>query len=603
MSNEDIPDFPQAPAPTPDDRSIDLSQPLDRLSSDETLKKESDYLRGTIAQGLLDPLTGGLSERDQKLTKFHGLYQQDDRDLREERRRQKLEPAYQFMLRVRLPGGVCTPTQWLMLDRVADDYANGTLRMTTRQTFQFHGVLKRSLKPLQKALNQVTLDSIAACGDDTRGVMCAINPALSHIHAEVYGMAKAASDHMTWQSGAYHEIWLDGELKERVGEEEPFYGPTYMPRKFKIGFAVPPSNDIDVYTQDLGFIAIIEDGELQGFNVSLGGGMGRTDNDHRTYPRLGDVICYVPKDAMMATSEAVASIQREHGNRADRSVARFKYTVDRKGLDWMRAELARRLGRELEAPRPFRFTDNGDTYGWAEGTNGDWHFTLYIENGRVADLEGYRLRSGLRAIAEVHKGTMRLTPNQNLIIADIAPAEKDRIAKLLDDYGISASLEKSVLRRSSMACVAFPTCGLAMAESERYMPALLTKLEAILAENGLSEVPIVTRMSGCNNGCSRPYVAEIGFSGRAPGKYNLYLGGGHHGERLARMYLENVAEPEILEALSGIIRHFAAERTEQEHFGDFVIRAGYVSAVTSGWDFNRPNIPRVSVGNPSRSPS
>jgi len=602
MTTEDILDFPAKPAPTPDDRSGDLSQPLDRLSPDETLKKESDYLRGTIAEGLLDPLTGGLGARDQKLTKFHGLYQQDDRDLREERRRQKLEPAYQFMVRVRLPGGVCQPDQWLMLDRLADDHGNGTLRLTTRQTFQFHGVLKRGLKPLQRGLNQVMLDSIAACGDDTRGVMCAINPALSHIHSEIYGLAKAASNHMTWKSGAYHEIWLDGELKERSGKEEPFYGPTYMPRKFKIGFAVPPSNDIDVYTQDLGYIAIVEDGELMGFNVSIGGGMGRTDNDHRTYPRLGDVICYIPKADMLTMSEVVASIQREYGNRADRSQARFKYTVDKQGLDWMRAEMERRMGRKLEDPRPYEFTSNGDTYGWAEGDNGNWHFTLFIEDGRVADHEGYHLKSGLRAIAEAHQGTMRVTPNQNLIIADIPPAEKDRIAALLDEYGITASIEKSVLRRNAMACVAFPTCGLAMAESERYMPTLITKLEAILAENGLSDVPIVTRMSGCNNGCSRPYVAEIGFSGRAPGKYNLYLGGGHHGQRLARMYLENVAEPEILEALSGMIRHFAAERTEGEHFGDFVIRAGYVTAVESGWDFNRPNTPRTNAGNP-RSPS
>jgi len=602
MTTEDILDFPAKPAPTPDDRSGDLSQPLDRLSPDETLKKESDYLRGTIAEGLLDPLTGGLGARDQKLTKFHGLYQQDDRDLREERRRQKLEPAYQFMVRVRLPGGVCQPDQWLMLDRLADDHGNGTLRLTTRQTFQFHGVLKRGLKPLQRGLNQVMLDSIAACGDDTRGVMCAINPALSHIHSEIYGLAKAASNHMTWKSGAYHEIWLDGELKERSGKEEPFYGPTYMPRKFKIGFAVPPSNDIDVYTQDLGYIAIVEDGELMGFNVSIGGGMGRTDNDHRTYPRLGDVICYIPKADMLTMSEVVASIQREYGNRADRSQARFKYTVDKQGLDWMRAEMERRMGRKLEDPRPYEFTSNGDTYGWAEGDNGNWHFTLFIEDGRVADHEGYHLKSGLRAIAEAHQGTMRVTPNQNLIIADIPPAEKDRIAALLDEYGITASIEKSVLRRNAMACVAFPTCGLAMAESERYMPTLITKLEAILAENGLSDVPIVTRMSGCNNGCSRPYVAEIGFSGRAPGKYNLYLGGGHHGQRLARMYLENVAEPEILEALSGMIRHFAAERAEGEHFGDFVIRAGYVTAVESGWDFNRPNTPRTNAGNP-RSPS
>jgi len=598
MSNEDIPDFPDGEggaASAPADRSFDISQPLDRLSPDETLKRESDYLRGTIAEGLEDALTGGLSERDQKLTKFHGLYQQDDRDLREERRRQKLEPAYQFMVRVRLPGGVCQPTQWLALDRLADDQANGTLRLTTRQTFQFHGVLKRGLKPLQQGLNEVMLDTIAACGDDSRGVMCAINPALSHIHQEVYALAKQTSDHMTWRSRAYHEIWLDGDLVERSGEEEPFYGATYMPRKFKIGFAIPPENDIDVYTQDLGFIAIVEDGELQGFNISVGGGMGRTDNDPKTYPRLGDVIGYVPKSDVLATAEAVAAIQREYGNRADRSVARFKYTVDNKGLAYIRSELVRRLDRELEAPRPHQFTTNGDTYGWVEGDNGNWHFALFVENGRVADWDDYRLKSGLKAIAASHKGTLRLTPNQNLIIADIPPKEKTRITKLLHEFGIARSIERSVLRRNSMACVSFPTCALAMAESERYLPSLISKLEEILAENGLSDVPIITRMSGCNNGCSRPYVAEIGFSGRAPGKYNLYLGGGFHGQRLARMYLENVPEAEILDALTNIIRRFAAEREDGEHFGDFVIRAGYVSAVKSGFDFNRPNTPRAGA--------
>jgi sulfite reductase (NADPH) hemoprotein beta-component len=564
------------------DRSRDLSQPLEKLSADEALKAGSDQLRGTIATGLLDELTGAVPGNDPKLMKFHGIYQQDDRDLRDERRRQKLEPAFQFMVRVRLPGGVCTPAQWLKLDQLARAHGRETLRLTTRQTFQFHWVLKRDLRATLQGLHEVLLDTIAACGDDARGVMCAVNPRISALHAAVQTLAKQASDHAIPKMRAYHEIWYGEQRIASSGPEEPFYGRTYMPRKFKIGFAVPPVNDIDVYAQDLGFIAIGSAGKLNGFNVAIGGGMGRTDRVPETYPRLADVIGYVPASRLLATVDAVMSVQRDYGDRRDRAHARFKYTIDDKGLDWIKGEIESRQGFALQPAHPYRFTSNGDDFGWVEGARGYGHYTLFIENGRIANRPGCRVMDGLREVARHHRGTLRLTPNQNLIIADIAPAERTRIQALLDEHGLDALNRQSALRLNSIACVALPTCGLAMAESERYLPSLLSKIETLLEAHQLSRQAITLRMSGCPNGCSRPYISEIGLTGRAPGKYNLYLGGGFHGQRLNKMYLENVNEAAILDALDKVIAHYARERLDHEHFGDFAIRAGYVPEVTEG---------------------
>lgn len=570
----------------PVDRSRDISQPLERLSPDETLKANSDQLRGTIAESLIDRITGGVTERDTKLMKFQGIYQQDDRDIRDERRRQKLEPAYQFMARVRLPGGVCTPAQWLKLDELARAYGRETLRITTRQTFQFHWLLKHNLKPTLQGLHEVLLDTISACGDDARGVMASVNPRLSALHAEVYAIAKRASDAAIPRMRAYHEIWYGEERIASSEPEEPFYGRTYMPRKFKIGFVIPPDNDIDVYSQDLGFIAISEGKELVGFNVLIGGGMGRTDSVPTTYPRLADVIGFVPKERIPAVCEAVMAVQRDYGDRADRARARFKYTVDDKGLDWVKREIESRQGFTFAEARPYRFTSNGDPLGWTTGEDGRRHVTLLIENGRIINLPDAPIMDGLREIARIHRGTFRLTPNQNLIISDIAPEDEDDIRALLNRYGLTDGTGRSGLRRNAIACVALPTCGLAMAESERYLPSLLTKIEAILAEYGLQDEPITIRMSGCPNGCSRPYIAEIGFTGRAPGKYNLYLGGGFHGQRLNKMYRENVGEDILLSALSEVLGHYARDRAAGEHFGDFVIRAGYVPEVKAGREFN-----------------
>lgn len=573
-------------AKTQPDRSRDLSQPLDQLGPDEMLKADSDHLRGTIQESLVDEVTAAVAAEDAKLMKFFGIYQQDDRDIRDERRRQKLEPAFSFMARVRLPGGVCSPSQWLKLDDLGRRYAGETLRLTTRQTWQLHRVSKHDLRTVIQGLRDVLLDTKAACGDDTRGVMCTVNPNLSKLHGQVYALAKQASDHATHKTGAYSEIWYGAERQHKDGPEEPFYGRTYLPRKFKIGFAIPPSNDIDVYSQDLGFIAIARDGELQGFNVAIGGGLGRTDQAPATYPRLGSVIGSIAADRLIETIDAVMSVQRDYGDRVDRAHARFKYTIDDKGLDWITDEIERRLGFALAPAEPYRFTSNGDPLGWTTGEDGREHCTLFIENGRIVNTPDRPMLDGLRAIAEVHTGTFRITPNQNLIISDVEPGERPGIDQLLAEYGLDEFESRSGLRLNSMACVALPTCGLAMAESERYLPDLVTKIEGLLATHGLENDPITIRMTGCPNGCARPYIAEIGLTGRAPGKYNLYLGGGFHGQRLNKMYLENVGESAILEALDTTLGHYAREREPGERFGDFAIRAGYVVEVTEGRFFN-----------------
>jgi sulfite reductase (NADPH) hemoprotein beta-component len=560
----------------PIDRSKDLSQPLDRLGPDETLKRDSDYLRGTIDVGLLDRITGALPVDDTKLMKIHGMYQQDDRDVRDERRLQKLEPAFQFMIRVRLPGTGVTPDQWLRLDALARAYGGDTIRLTTRQTFQFHWVLKEDVRPAIQALHEALLDTIAACGDVNRNVMATSDSTHSALRAEVAAISGQVSDRFIPKTRAYHEIWYGEERVAASEPVEPLYGPTYLPRKFKMGFVVPPSNDVDVYTQDLGFIAIAgDDGTLEGFNVTIGGGMGRTENDPTTFPRLGDVIGFIPKDRVDAVAEAVMSVQRDYGNRLERHHARFKYTVHDKGLAWIKAEIERRLGTPFGETRPYEFTSNGDRIGWHQADGGRFDCTLFIPSGRIANSGEQAWMDGLRAIAKVHGGTYRMTPNQNLVIADIAPADRAPIDRLLAEHGLGPEHGQSALRRNSIACVALPTCGLAMAEAERYMPDILAKMETLLGKHGLIDEPITFRISGCPNGCSRPYVAEIALSGRAPGRYNLYLGGGFHGERLNRLVRENIGEEPILAVLDELFARFARERHPDERLGDFATRVAF----------------------------
>lgn len=558
----------------------------DKLDEMEHIKNRSNYLRGTIKEGLADEITGAIAEDDTKLLKFHGSYMQDDRDIRDERRKQKLEPAYSFMIRVRVPGGTATADQWIAMDDISTEYANNTIKLTTRQAFQFHGILKRNLKSSMQSIHHAVMDSLAACGDVNRNVMCNPNPYQSGVHKEVDTLATKISDHLSPQTGAYHEIWLDDEkIVDTKEEVEPMYGKTYLPRKFKIGIAVPPSNDIDVYSQDIGLIAVIEDDQLVGFNVTVGGGMGMTHGDTKTYPQVGRILGYFPKEEAVDVCEKILTIQRDYGNRENRKNARFKYTVDRVGVDFIREELNKRLGWEIEEAKPFEFKHNGDRYGWTEGS-GKWHFTLFIQNGRVKDTSDYKLKTALREIAEIHTGDFRLTPNQNLIIANVAKSKKQQIQKIIDQYGITDGEHYTGLRRNSMACVAFPTCGLAMAESERYLPTLINKIEGLLDEAGLNEEEITIRMTGCPNGCARPALAEIAFIGKAPGKYNMYLGGGFTGNRLNKLFKENIGEDEILESLKPILIQYGKEKNDGEHFGDFVIRKGIIKEVQSGQDFH-----------------
>ena len=551
----------------------------------EIIKEKSNFLRGNIEESFKEPLTAAIPDEETKLLKFHGSYMQDDRDIRNERKKQKLEPAYQFMIRVRLAGGVATPDQWLTMDNLANTHGNGTLKLTTRQTFQLHGILKWNMKKTIQEMDRALMDTIAACGDVNRNVMSGSNPYQSDIHAEVHELSSKLSDHLLPKTRAYHEIWLDEEKVIDRQEEEPMYGHLYLPRKFKIGIAIPPSNDVDIFSQDIGYIAIVEEGKLQGFNIAVGGGMGMTHGDTNTYPQLGRVIGFCPANKINDTAEKILTIQRDHGNRSERKNARFKYTVDRLGLEWIKTELNHRLGWELEEARPYHFDHNGDRYGWIK-SDGKWHLTLYVENGRVKDTDDYPLMTGIREIAKVHKGDFRLTANQNLIISNVSTRNKKKIDELVGQYGLTDGKENSALRRSSMACVAMPTCGLAMAEAERYLPVLVTKIEDILDEAGLRDEEIVIRMSGCPNGCSRPALGEIAFIGKAPGKYNMYLGAGFAGDRLNKIVKENIGEEEILDTLKPIFFHFAKERKENEHFGDFAIREGYVKEVTSGVNFH-----------------
>ncbi|QHT60995.1 assimilatory sulfite reductase (NADPH) hemoprotein subunit [Paenibacillus lycopersici] len=555
----------------------------------EDIKLRSHYLRGTLEESLKDQITGSISEDDNRLMKFHGSYMQDDRDVRNERNRQKLEPAYQFMVRVRASGGIVTPEQWLMMDRIAQKYANDTIRLTTRQSFQLHGVIKWNMKQVIQEVNAELLSTLAACGDVNRNVMCNPNPNQSEVHEEVYEWAKRVSAHLDPHTRAYHEIWLDEEkvASSDDGEgQEPIYGKVYLPRKFKIGFAIPPANEVDVFSQDLGFIAIHENGRLLGFNVAVGGGMGMSHGDPKTYPQVARVIGFVAPEQLIEVAEKTVTIQRDYGDRAVRKHARFKYTIDDRGVPWFVDELQKRLGWELQEARSYRFEHNGDRYGWVKGSNNNWHYTLFIQNGRVKDDGGYQLMTGLREIAKIHKGDFRLTPNQNLIIGNVSGQKKKKIEQLIETHKLTDGSAYSALRRNSMACVALPTCGLAMAESERYLPSLIDKLELIMDEAGLREDEIVIRMTGCPNGCARPALAEVSLIGKAPGKYNLYLGGGFTGNRLNKLYRENIGENEILGELRPILLRYAKERRDGERFGDFCIRTEYVKEVHSGLDFH-----------------
>jgi len=539
----------------------------------EIIKKASRGLRGTLVESLADPLTGAIRDADTQLIKFHGSYMQDDRDLRAEREHQKLEPAYSFMIRTRLPGGICSPAQWLGLSKLARTYGTGSLRLTTRQAFQLHGVIKKDLKQTMQAMNAVLVDSIAACGDVNRNVMASTNPVESHVHQEVYDWSVKLSEHLKPRTRAYHEIWLNGEKLVGPAEEEPILGQLYLPRKFKTAVVVPPYNDVDVYSQDLGFIAILDGGKLIGFNLTVGGGLGATHGEPQTYPRLADLIGFLTPDQVLKVAETVVMIQRDFGDRSERKHARFKYTIADRGVDWFKAELFKRLGYTLEPARAFQFTTQGDRFGWLRGHDGRWHLTLRIESGRVVDRPGAPFLTGLEKIAAIHQGDFRLTANQNLIIANVPASECMNIDKLVADYGLGKTLFTSPVRRDALACVALPTCGLAMAEAERYLPGFVDRVDELLAKHGLRDIPLTVRITGCPNGCARPYLAEIALIGRAPGRYTLRLGADAVGSRLNVLYRDNIDEASIVSALDELLARYAAQRHTDERFGDFLWRA------------------------------
>ncbi len=549
-----------------------------KLTDAERLKKESNFLRGTITEDLTDGLTGGFNGDNFLLIRFHGMYQQDDRDIRAERAEQKLEPRHAMMLRCRLPGGVMTPEQWLGIDKFAEDSTiYGSIRITNRQTFQFHGILKQNVKPVHQLLNKLGLDALATANDVNRNVLCTSNPVESELHYEAWQWAKKISEHLLPRTRAYAEVWLDQEKVETT-DEEPILGSTYLPRKFKTTVVIPPQNDVDLHANDLNFVAIAENGKLIGFNVLVGGGLSIAHGDKTTYARTASELGFIPLDKTLAVAEAVVTTQRDWGNRTNRKNAKTKYTLERVGVDTFKAEVEKRAGITFSDVRPYEFTGRGDRIGWVKGIDNQWHLTLFIENGRILDYPGRPLKTGLAEIARIHKGDFRLTANQNLIIAGVSEKDKDAIETLARNHGL---IDDSVTeqRKNSMACVSYPTCPLAMAEAERFLPEFVTNVEGIMHQHGVGKEHIVLRVTGCPNGCGRALLAEIGLVGKAMNRYNLHLGGNREGTRIPRMYRENISDVEILAIIDELVGRWAKERTAEEGFGDYVIRAGIIKPV------------------------
>ncbi|HGL6803726.1 TPA: assimilatory sulfite reductase (NADPH) hemoprotein subunit [Citrobacter amalonaticus] len=549
-----------------------------KLADAERMKLESNYLRGTIAEDLNDGLTGGFKGDNFLLIRFHGMYQQDDRDIRAERAEQKLEPRHAMLLRCRLPGGgVITTKQWQAIDKfAAENTIYGSIRLTNRQTFQFHGILKKNVKPVHQMLHSVGLDALATANDMNRNVLCTSNPYESELHAEAYEWAKKISEHLLPRTRAYAEIWLDQE-KVATTDEEPILGQTYLPRKFKTTVVIPPQNDIDLHANDMNFVAIAENGKLIGFNLLVGGGLSIEHGNKKTYARTASEFGYLPLEHTLAVAEAVVTTQRDWGNRTDRKNAKTKYTLERVGVETFKAEVERRAGIKFEPIRPYEFTGRGDRIGWVKGIDNKWHLTLFIENGRILDYPGRPLKTGLLEISKIHKGEFRITANQNLIIAGVPESQKAKIEKIAQESGLMNTVTPQ--RENSMACVSFPTCPLAMAEAERFLPTFIDKIDGLMAKHNVSDEHIVMRVTGCPNGCGRAMLAEVGLVGKAPGRYNLHLGGNRIGTRIPRMFKENITEPEILDSLDELIGRWAKEREAGEGFGDFTVRAGIIRPV------------------------
>ena len=567
------------------------------LSSTERIKMASDSLRGTFIESLANDITGSINEDDIALVRFHGMYIQDDRDRRDERAEKKLERLYSFMIRLRLTGGVISPEQYIALHNIAGENSTGILKITTRQTIQLHGVLKSKVKPTLKAFNQAGLTTLATCGDVNRNVLCSSHPMQSPCHAEIYDYAREVAARLLPKTNAYYEIWLDGEkLIDKELEADPLYQNRYMPRKFKVGIAIPPNNDIDVLGNDLALIAIIENDELKGFNIAIGGGMSATHGNPDHYARLASVLGFVSgKENTLKAVYEVATIQRDYGNRSDRKVARLKYTVDRLGLPFWKEELERRCGFEIEEARPYQFESRKDFYGWEQNHEGLWYYTVYVENGRILDDEKLALKSALLEVSKTGKASFTFTCNQNLVLGDIQQADKAVIQEILDRYQIIEHTNNaSALRKNAMACVALNTCPLALAEAQRYMPELLDKIEPLLIKHDLVTDEIIMRMTGCPNGCARPYAAEIGFVGTALGKYNLHIGGDRIGERLNKLYKESLNEDELLVELDYLFGTYKTERTDDETFGDYAHKKwlNSVPLMRTASSFSEVNLPK-----------
>ena len=545
------------------------------LSAVERIKTTSDGLRGTLKESLQDEITGALREDDQSLVKFHGMYQQDDRDRREERSVKKLEWLYSFMIRLRLPGGFLSPQQWIGLHHIAGEHSTGTIKVTTRQTIQLHGIIKSHVKPTIKEFDLLRLDSIAACGDVNRNVLCSSHPKQSAIHREIFDYADKISRLALPKTNAYYEIWLDKEqLGGRESEQDPLYQDRYLPRKFKIAIAIPPNNDVDVLANDIGLIAIVENNKLKGFNVAVGGGLSTTHGNPHTYARLASVIGFVEgEERLLKVVYEIMTIQRDHGNRSDRKLARLKYTLDKIGVPEFREELEKRCGFKLEEARAYQFTERKDYYGWEQDHEGKWHFTLFVENGRVLDEPQLLMKTALFEIAISGKANFRFTASQNLILSDISEEDKEEVHGILEKWDLlKHNRQATEIRKNAIACVAFNTCPLALAEAQRYLPSLIDKIEPLLDKYNLREEEISLRMTGCPNGCGRSVLSEIGLIGTAYGRYNLHIGGDRLGERLNIKYKESLDEAGILMELDRLFSAYSQQRKLNETFGDYVIR-------------------------------
>ncbi len=549
---------------------IETESPV-KLTRNEGLKTGNPVLSGAILRTLSDPAIERFSEDDYEFLKFHGVYQQDDRDQR------KVAKHYMMMVRTKLPGGVLSAAQYLVCDQLSTEYGENTMRVTTRQTFQFHGILKSNLRQHIKRLNEALVSTLAACGDVERNITAPPTPATSPLVDEVLAEARKLAGALAPKTPAYHAIWLEGkelDLNSAANANfvDPLYGKTYLPRKFKTAFVIPPLNDIDIFTNDLGFIVISENGRLLGYNIVAGGGMGTSHGNTQTYPRLADIIGFVAPGHLEAVAKAAILVHRDFGDRTNRKHARLKYVLEERGVDWFRGELEQRAGLKLEAARPFQFTRQGDLLGWHQQSNGNYFLGLFIENGRIRDTEGYQLKTGLRRVIERFQPEVRLTPSQNILLVNIRPEQRAELDQLLSEHGIHSSNPFSRTRLASMACVALPTCGLALAESERALPGLLTGLEGLLSELGLQDEELVVRMTGCPNGCARPFMAEIALVGKAPNKYQLYLGGNEASTRLNRLYKDSVKGDELIHELRALLTRYLAERQSGERFGDFCAR-------------------------------